>query len=283
MRMDRRSVELHASLLLKNMSAKRPARQRVSARMSVRYLGTAGWAIPRAAADEFPSDGSHLARYAARFNCVEINSSFYRPHRAATYARWAATVPAAFRFAAKMPKEISHVRRLQQSEEKLAQFLGEVQQLGGRLGPLLLQLPPSLAFHRATVAAFFALLRARFDGAVVCEPRHASWFSADCETLLRDHRIARAGADPALVPAARVPGGWPGLRYLRLHGSPVIYRSSYDDAALDAIAAELRSFDGVAWCIFDNTTFGAAASNAASLQTRLLSPIEFSASRNESR
>jgi uncharacterized protein YecE (DUF72 family) len=231
------------------------------------HLGTAGWAIPRVAADLFPAGGSHLARYAARFNAVEINSSFYRPHRAATYARWAATVPATFRFAVKMPKEISHTRRLRDADEPLARFLDEAQCLGDKLGPLLLQLPPSLAFDRAVAADFFASLRARFAGAVVCEPRHASWFGDAGETLLGDYDVSRVGADPPPVPAARRPHG--ALRYLRLHGSPVIYRSSYDDAALDAIAAELRGAQGPAWCIFDNTTFGAAAINAAQLSTRV--------------
>ena len=70
-------------------------------------IGTAGWSIPAQHATAFPSSGSHLDRYSHRFLAVEINSSFYRPHRPGTYQRWAATVPAAFRFAVKMPKIIT--------------------------------------------------------------------------------------------------------------------------------------------------------------------------------
>ena len=75
-------------------------------------IGTAGWSLPGAHFGLFPRDGSHLERYATRFSCVEINSSFYRPHRQETYARWAASVPENFRFAVKMPRTITHHARL---------------------------------------------------------------------------------------------------------------------------------------------------------------------------
>ena len=139
-------------------------------------IGTAGWSIPAQHAAMFPSEGSHLERYSRRFSIVEINSSFYRPHRPGTYQRWAATVPADFRFAVKMPKEITHTRRLTQVTEPLARFLGEAGALGENLGPILVQLPPSLIF-KPEFAGFFLDLRLHFKGDVVCEPRHRSWFT----------------------------------------------------------------------------------------------------------
>ncbi|WP_174273717.1 DUF72 domain-containing protein, partial [Sphingomonas bacterium] len=187
--------------------------------------GTAGWSIPAALADRFPADGSHLERYARRLNAVEINSSFYRPHRRATYARWAASVPPGFRFAVKLPKAISHERRLEDCAELLARFAEEVDGLGEKRGPLLLQLPPSFAFAPITAERFFVLAAGCLGGAMVCEPRHPSWFTAEADALLAGHRIARVAADPALVPAAADPGGWRGLTYRRLHGSPRIYWS----------------------------------------------------------
>jgi uncharacterized protein YecE (DUF72 family) len=235
--------------------------------MSSLKTGTAGWSIPRQAAELFPAADSQLARYASVFSAVEINSSFHRPHRPATYARWAESVPSAFRFAAKMPKAISHERRLRDAAEPLERFLAEVTGLGAKLGPLLLQLPPSLAFEPAVASAFFEALRERHHGDLVCEPRHASWFEAAPDSLLAAYRVARVAADPAPVPAASEPGGWRGLNYFRLHGSPVIYRSSYDGATLDALAARLQQLSGPVWCIFDNTTFGAAALNARDLAT----------------
>jgi uncharacterized protein YecE (DUF72 family) len=212
-------------------------------------------------------------RYGTRFDAVEINSSFYRPHRAATYRRWATSVPEGFQFAVKVPRSITHERRLTESELLLDTFLLECVELGPALGPLLLQLPPSMKFGEEVVAGFLNMLRARFEGAVVCEPRHASWFSDEADALLAEHRIARVAADPAVVPRAAEPGGWDGLAYYRLHGSPRVYYSAYDDAALKALAPKLRSAGrrGIVWCIFDNTAAGAATGNALHLQERLVS------------
>ena len=81
------------------------------------YVGTAAWAIPKQYQDAFPTEGSHLVRYASRFDGVEINSSFYRPHRLSTYQRWADDVPEHFRFAVKMPKTITHESRLRNVDE----------------------------------------------------------------------------------------------------------------------------------------------------------------------
>jgi uncharacterized protein YecE (DUF72 family) len=230
-------------------------------------IGTAGWTIPRQYAESFPADGSHLQRYAQRFNVVEINSSFYRPHRRATYERWAASVPENFRFAAKVPRQVTHELRLADTDAALDAFLAQVTGLGDRLGPLLVQLPPSLAFDAQTADRFFAALRSRFAGSVVCEPRHASWFTPRAEEMLTDQRIARVAADPAVVPAAAEPGGWTGLRYVRLHGAPRIYWSDYplDQIAVHAARLKRASADGNAWCIFDNTAAGAATGNALAL------------------
>jgi len=227
-------------------------------------VGCAGWSIRSEHAQAFPGSGTHLERYARRLPAVEINSSFYRPHRPETYARWAASTPAAFRFAVKVPREITHTRRLRDSADPLERFLGEAASLGGRLGPLLVQLPPSLRFDPRVAEAFFAALRARFTGPVVCEPRHLSWFTEEAERLLVAAHVARVAADPAPVPAAARPGGWPGLVYYRLHGSPAMYESAYDASYLRGLAAALQAAASVAptWCIFDNTALGAATANA---------------------
>lgn len=234
-------------------------------------VGCAGWSIPRQYAAAFPADGTHLERYAQRFPAVEINSSFYRPHRPATYARWAASVPESFQFAVKVPQEITHMRRLRDVADTLDRFLSETNALGSKLGPLLVQLPPSLRFDAAVAEAFFAALRARFSGSVVCEPRHASWFSAEAEALLATAQVARVAADPALLPVAAQPGGWSGLVYYRLHGSPEMYTSVYTAAKLDTLAQTLRPAAQAAptWCIFDNTALGAATANALDLCARL--------------
>jgi uncharacterized protein YecE (DUF72 family) len=233
------------------------------------YVGCAGWSLPREAQPLFPAEGTHLARYAARFPATEINSSFYRPHRPATYARWAATVPPGFRFAVKLPRTITHERRLADAEPPLDAFLAEVGALGDALGCLLVQMPPSLAFAPAIAERFFAALRERHGGAVAAEPRHASWFTPAAERVLAAWRVGRVAADPAPVPAAALPGGWEGTVYHRLHGSPRTYYSPYEPAALDALAERLRARTAPTWCVFDNTALGAATTDALALLDRL--------------
>jgi uncharacterized protein YecE (DUF72 family) len=238
-------------------------------------IGCAGWNIPKPHASSFPRDGSHLERYAQVFSTVEINSSFYRPHRPATYRRWAEAVPPGFAFAVKVPREITHRRRLVDTAALLEVFLAQVAALGDKLGPLLFQLPPGFEFEPESIGAFFADLRARFEGGVVCEPRHAGWFTGEADRLLADFRIARVAADPAVVPEAAEPGGWRDLAYHRLHGSPRIYYSEYGPGDIESLSRRLALAarpDRPCWCIFDNTALGAATANALTLQDRLLPP-----------
>lgn len=227
------------------------------------YIGTAGWSIRAEAKSLFDEGASHLHRYATRFNAVEINSSFYRPHKPATYARWAASVPEDFRFAVKVPRQITHEGRLRDAAAPLDTFVAQAGALGGKLGPLLVQLPPSLAFDAPTARRFFTDLRSVYSGLIAVEPRHKSWFAPAAEEMLLRFQIARVMADPAPVPAATEPGGWRGLTYVRLHGSPRVYYSRYEAAWLAALAAKLRTMpDTQVWCIFDNTALGEATANA---------------------
>ena len=235
-------------------------------------VGCAGWSLPRDTWPEFPPQGSHLERYAARFNAVEINSSFYRPHQPSTYARWANSVPAHFRFSVKLPKAITHEQRLRHCDALLDAFLEQASSLGDKLGCLLVQLPPSLAFDPATATSFLTALRQRHAGGVALEPRHASWFTAAADGLLKVMKVARVLADPVLFDAAGQPGGHPGLLYVRLHGSPKMYYSAYAPDVLDALAVRLAlaaASDASAWCIFDNTASGAAVPDALHLARNL--------------
>ncbi|MFL5342765.1 MAG: DUF72 domain-containing protein [Gemmataceae bacterium] len=227
--------------------------------------------MPRPYTTLFPAAGGHLQRYAAVFPAVEINSSFYRPHRQATYNRWAATVPDAFRFAVKVPRTITHHARLADTAGLLDEFLAQVMALGEKLGPLLVQLPPSLEFCPAVARSFLASLRERFAGQVTCEPRHATWFSPDADALLAESRVARVAADPAVVGAAAKPGGWSGLVYYRLHGSPRVYYSAYPADYRAALADRLieDSKSAIVWCIFDNTAESAATTDAWDVLTRV--------------
>lgn len=235
------------------------------------HIGTAGWSIPRTDQSSFPAGESHLVRYSQVFSAVEINSTFHRPHRASTFERWAASVPRGFRFSVKLPRTITHDQRLTRSSAQLEAFLAELAPLRSRLGCLLVQLPPSLDFDARVARAFFTALRKRFDRGVALEPRHVSWFEDRADGLLEDFKVARVAADPPRAANDGEPGGWRGLAYFRLHGSPRMYYSSYEDEFLDELAArlgDLRRRRIPTWCIFDNTTLGAGTGNALWLKSR---------------
>lgn len=235
-------------------------------------IGCAGWAIPSQHAHLFGEGDSHLARYATRFDVVEINSTFYRPHQLQTFERWAASVPAQFRFSAKLPKWITHEARLYGTGDALIAFFDGVAGLGAKFGGVLVQLPPSLAFDARLADRFFAMLRRRCAARIACEPRHASWFGPEADRIWTRYAIARAAADPALMPAAALPAD--GARearwsYWRWHGAPRMYYSRYDDDALERLAHALVR-EGRArapsWCLLDNTAHGHAVADAARLQ-----------------
>jgi uncharacterized protein YecE (DUF72 family) len=234
------------------------------------FVGCAGWKLGREYWPQFEAQGTHLERYAGRLNAVEINSSFYRSHLPGTYRKWASSVGPDFRFSVKIPKSITHEHRLKNCVGLLDIFLSECCELGDRLGCLLVQLPPSLAFDAKVAGQFFETLRARYSGYVVIEPRHQSWVEA--QPLLVEHHIAQAVVDPSRLGNDATPGGWQGLRYWRLHGWPQIYYSAYSHEWLEDKAREIQTSmaDGSpVWCIFDNTAQDAALGNALSM-SRLL-------------
>lgn len=234
-------------------------------------VGCAGWSIPRDAATHFIFEGSHLERYSRVLNACEINSSFYRPHLNKTWERWASSVPAGFRFSVKAPRTITHEAKLKCTPEELIAFLRQISFLRDNLGPILVQLPPSLEFDCASVGRFFSLLRDNHQGNVVCEPRHRSWFCEPADELLKKFQVARVAADPACVPAAAVPGGYSNLAYFRLHGSPRLYYSAYTENFLSVLATKLTDLPSntEAWCVFDNTAAGFAIQNALELNAKL--------------
>jgi uncharacterized protein YecE (DUF72 family) len=239
-------------------------------RQSVR-VGCAGWSIPKQVAAQFVGTGSHLNRYSKFFNCCEINSSFYGSHKPETWERWASSAGSGFRFSVKLPKIITHVAKLSCDSCALSTFFDEVTFLRDKLGPALIQLPPSLEFENARVHFFLSMLRDIYPGPVVLEPRHSSWFADRVDLLLQDFCVARAAADPPCVPTAGMPGGYTRLVYFRLHGSPRRYYSAYSSDFLTRLAVQLATLVRTAevWCIFDNTASGYAIENAGQLISKL--------------
>ena len=161
-------------------------------------VGTAGWSVP----GEFRrADASHLVQYASTFDAVEINSSFYKVHRTATYQRWAASVPAHFRFSVKLTKTITHEAGLADCRDEVAAFCDSVAGLGSKLGVVLVQLPRSLEFDRRRAnTVFTSLQKRRLNVPLVCEPRHLSWFGPAADRLL-----GKLNIDARVRPTLRSP------------------------------------------------------------------------------
>lgn len=238
-------------------------------------IGCAGWSIASRHAPLFGEGDSMLARYATRFPVVEVNSTFYRAHRPETFVRWASAVPARFRFSVKLPKAITHEARMARSGPAIHRFANEVAGLGRKLGGVLVQLPPSLAFDARVAGTFFRQMRQAFEAPIACEPRHATWFEPKVDALWLRHDIARVRADPAKPEGAGLPGESGAWRYFRLHGAPRMYYDNYDCARLASFAHELRASATSrhpAWCIFDNTAHSHAVPDALSLQSLIDQP-----------
>jgi uncharacterized protein YecE (DUF72 family) len=234
-------------------------------------VGCAGWIIPRQAAPAFPAEGSHLQRYAQLFGTVEINSSFYRPHQAKTYARWAASVPDDFSFSVKLPRTITHDAKLVDIAAPLELFARQVDGLGDKLGCVLVQLPPKLGFDASVADAFFTRLQGALGCSVACEARNPEWFGEEATALLRERGVTRVIADPAKgQEGPHVPTT--ATIYVRLHGSPRIYYSSYAPEYLAQLARDMQAHAAAGrsvWLIFDNTAAGAAATDALALSESL--------------
>lgn len=251
----------------------------MSSRAATPIVGTAAWSLPRAVQGAFPEGDSLLSRYAQVLPCTEINSTFSKVHRPATFERWAAQTPPGFRFSVKLPKAMTHDARLKVPSREVRDFVWSLQGLGERLGVLLVQLPPSLDLDRRVARAFFRALRESFDGAIVCEPRHASWFTEAGDQLLVEERVGRVIADPVRPAGAGDPGGWLGEHgdghgatvYYRWHGAPRMYWSAYGDDWLRDRARDIARWpkDTQVWCIFDNTASGAATADALRMKALL--------------
>lgn len=265
------------------------------------HVGVSGWSYARWRGDFYPRGLAHrreLAFVAERLGAVEVNATFYRLQRPATFAQWADQVPDGFRFALKGPRYVTHLRGLHDPRTPLANFFASGPlALGHRTGPVLWQLPASHGLDAARLDAFLRLLPSdtgaaaalaverdeRLDGRDwllpgrivplhhVLEPRHPSFGTPDALRLLRAHGIGLVVSDSA--------GSFPMFEevtsstvYVRLHGPRRLYFGGYDGDELDAWALRVRRWAGLGldvWVFFDNDADGRAPYDAMALASRL--------------
>jgi uncharacterized protein YecE (DUF72 family) len=234
----------------------------------VLVIGTSGWQYKDWRGRLYPPKlplRLWLEHYAEHFDTVEVNNAFYRLPERGTFQQWRERTPAGFRFAVKMSRFLTHVKRLREPAEPVARFLGRADALGDKLGPVLLQLPPTL---KADLGALDETLK-QFPGhvRVAVEPRHHSWFTDEMRALLTRHGAALSWADRKGRPLSPL---WvtTDFGYLRLHEGRAEPWPNYGRTSLaswlDRIAA---AGDGVreTFVFFNNDPGGAAVENAAAL------------------
>lgn len=234
------------------------------------HVGTSGFDYPEWVGRIYPRRlpaGERLAFYATLFPAVELNATFYRLPTRKQSERWAAQVPADFRFAVKASRYLTHVLRLHQPVEAVERMLDRVEPLGDRLGPVLIQLPPDLPVDAEaldeTLAAFDTSAPAGLRVRVALEPRHDSWFVPEVEAILRAHGAALCRADRR---GERSPE-WhtADFRYIRMHEGLAAPAGCYDSADLAGLASRLAS-EGrgttADWVFFNNDGHACAPANA---------------------
>ncbi len=240
-------------------------------------IGTSGWQYRDWRGGLYPAGVAQrrwLEHYATQYMTVENNSSFYRLPAAETFAGWRARTPDDFVMAVKASRYLTHVRRLRDPAEPVARLLGAAANLGPTLGPILLQLPPTLTAEPALLDACLKEFRAaRRPGGhgpggrlrIAVEPRHGSWWTEEIQQILAAHDAALCWADRLDRPVTPLwhTAGW---GFLRLHEGTADPWPSYSEQALQLWVDRVRQSwpDGAdVYVYFNNDPGGAAVVNSA--------------------
>jgi uncharacterized protein YecE (DUF72 family) len=241
------------------------------------HIGCSGWVYRHWKGGFYPADLPQkrwFGHYSDAFDTVEINASFYRLPLASTFDGWREKAPAGFRYAVKANRFLTHMKKLVDCEEPLAEFIALSRRLGHALGPILYQLPPSLHKDLERLERFLARLPGDIEHVV--EFRHASWYDEGVLALLDEYGVGFVTHD--LV--GLVSPYWASGRtaYVRFHGTGGKYRGRYSDAQMAQWArwlAQQRAGGRSAWAFFNNDIGGDAIEDARTLRRMLIeSPAE---------
>jgi uncharacterized protein YecE (DUF72 family) len=205
------------------------------------WVGTSGWQYrdwkSRFYPDDVPQKG-WLEYYVTRFPTVELNNAFYRLPEKATFEKWRERTPEGFVMTVKASRYLTHVKRLKEPEEPVARLMDRAAGLGDRIGPILLQLPPTLRVDTSALDACLACFPAHIRLAV--EPRHESWWTDDVKEVLVKRNAALCWADRLGRPVTPLwrTADW---GYLRLHEGRANPPPRYGRQALATWAERLAS------------------------------------------
>lgn len=231
------------------------------------HIGTSGWQYPHWRGTFYPEEirnADHFAYYAARFETVEINNSFYRLPTREVFERWKAAAPEGFKFAVKANRYITHMKKLHDSGEAIERMMGRASALEEKLGPILFQMPPHFGFRGDRLEAFLELLPRGYQFAF--EFRNPDWYREETYRLLKRSNAAfciyeLAGHQSPLEVTAD-------FIYIRLHGPGGKYQGDYHGNTLSMWAERCKSWSAnhEIWCYFDNDEKGYAAFDALQLR-----------------
>ena len=239
------------------------------------YIGTSGWSYSEWKGEFYPQKiktAEWLNYYSKVFKCTEINTSFYHLPKQQTILNWINKVDSSFKFCPKLSRSITHIKRLKDIDEPLEQFFEVFEPAKQQLGPILIQLPPSLKFDHEIVNDFLKLLTKSYKGyKFALEARNASWISNEAFDLLTKYKIAWVISQSGVgfpysetVTAKHI--------YVRFHGPEKLFDSSYDDTTLRAYAGKIKQWlkeKHDVWVFFNNTMNGHAIGNIETLQKML--------------
>lgn len=230
------------------------------------YIGTSGWSYSHWANTFYPSGlpkRKWLQYISSIFNTVEINVTFYREPTQTTLEHWVTHTPDTFLFSIKANRFITHVKRLREPQLPLKRFYTSLAPITIKIGAILFQFPPSLAYNPILIEKFLECLDLTYR--TVIEIRHPSFLNEDFFRALRDREVALCWSDTAgRYPNAEIITA--DFLYIRLHGSPRLYYSAYSEESLRTLADNLRSIQKDAFVYFDNDAEGHAPANALTLK-----------------
>jgi len=234
-------------------------------------IGTSGWSYKHWKNIFYPDKlppTQWLDFFTRFFSTTEINTSFYHIPQVETIAHWKKTVPAGFMFCAKMNRYLTHMKKLKEPEESMERFFTAFKSLKRKMGPVLIQLPASVAFKAEKAAHFFSLCKSRYGYyRFALEVRHQSWLSKESIALLRKYNIAlvisQSGAGfpyAETITAQHI--------YVRFHGPGALYASGYNEEQLQSFASLFKKWKKqghTTWAFFNNDVHGFAVKDAQRL------------------
>lgn len=241
--------------------------------MALLRVGTSGFSYPHWVEKFYPKklpSREWLGFYAAKFDTVELNVTFYRLPTARAFVNWHAVTPPQFCFALKGSRFITHIKRLKNVAEPLRLFLKRAQGLEEKLGVILWQFSSNFSADPELLASFGSLLRGGTEAGKLrhaFEFRHRSWFEPEIISILREHNLALCIADAPSWPCTEEVTA--DFVYLRFHGSRSLYSSCYTEGELRAWVNKIRFWMDQSrdvYAYFNNDACGYAVDNALELK-----------------